>query len=207
VSITKTDEQNGEIFVKWTPPYDLDKAQYPGPYSYELIRSEGITGSQNRISLGKSADTLFTDKRLNTKNLVYNYKVVLWDKNTKVDTSSKASSVRLEPTIINEAIELKWAFTVPWNNSIAQYKHEVYRNRADAAASDVVNFVKIADVDVTQKGFLYLDEGKFNGVKLKKELEYCYYVITKGAWYILWKTAPKSFVPNPMTIAFLAHLY
>ena len=184
VSITATDEKDGEIFVKWTPPYDLDKVQFPGPYSYELLRSEGFTGAQNRLSLGKTTDTLFTDKKLNTKNLVYNYKVVLLDNNIKIDTSTAASSVRLEPTIINEAIELKWSFNVPWNNSIAKYTHEVYRNRADAAALDVTNFVKIADVDVTQKGSIYLDEGKFNGVKLKKDLEYCYYVLTKGAYNV-----------------------
>ena len=184
VSITATDEKEGEIFVKWTPPYDLDKIQFPGPYSYELVRSEGFTGAQNRVSLGKTEDTLFTDKKLNTKNLVYNYKVVLLDNNIKIDTSTLASSVRLEPTIINEAIELKWSFNVPWNNSIAKYPHEVYRNRADAAALDVTNFVKIADVDVTQKGLIYLDEGKFNGVKLKKDLEYCYYVVTKGAYNV-----------------------
>ncbi len=184
VSITATDEKEGEIFVKWTPPYDLDKVQFPGPYSYELIRSEGFTGAQNRQSLGKTADTLFTDKKLNTKNLVYNYKVVLLDNNIKIDTSTAASSVRLEPTIINEAIELKWSFNVPWNNSITKYPHEVYRNRTDAEALDVTNFVKIAEVDVTQKGLIYLDEGKFNGVKLKKDLEYCYYVVTKGAYNV-----------------------
>lgn len=184
VSITATNDKDGEIFVKWTPPYDLDKIQFPGPYSYELIRSEGFTGAQNRLSLGKTTDTLFTDKKLNTKNLVYNYKVVLLDNNIKIDTSTLASSVRLEPTIINEAIELKWSFNVPWNNSIAKYTHEVYRNRADAAALDVASFVKIADVDVTKKGLIYLDEGKFNGVKLKKDLEYCYYVITKGAYNV-----------------------
>ena len=87
--------------------------------------------------------------------------------------------------IINEAIELKWSFNVPWNNSIAKYTHEVYRNRADASALDVTNYVKIAEVDVTQKGFIYLDEGKFNGVKLKKDLEYCYYVVTKGAYNVV----------------------
>jgi len=184
VSITSTDEQNGEIFVKWTPPYDIDKTQFPGPFTYQLIRSEGFTGNQNRVSLGVTPDTLFTDKRLNTKNLVYSYKVVLLDRNTKIDTSSSASSVRLEPTIINEAIELKWSYTVPWNNSIASYKHEVYRNRADAAAQDITNFVKIAEVDVTQKGNVFLDDGSFNGIKLKKDLEYCYYVVTKGAYNV-----------------------
>ena len=184
VSIEATDAQAGEIFVKWTPPYDIDKTQFPGPYNYELLRSTGFTGTQNRTSLGIMSDTLFTDKNLNTENLVYNYKVILLDNNIKIDTSSSASSVRLEPTIINEAIELKWTFNVPWNNQLAQYKHEVYRNRTDANASDEDTFVKIAEVDVTQNGFTYLDDGKFNGVKLKKEVEYCYYVITKGSYNV-----------------------
>lgn len=184
VSVEETDINTGEIFVKWTPPYDIDKVQFPGPYSYELLRSEGFTGTTNRTSLGITTDTLFTDTGLNTENLVYNYKVVLLDNNTKIDTSSAASSVRLEPTIINEAIELNWTFNVPWNNQIGEFQHEVYRNRTDAEASDVDTFVKIADVDVTQNGFTYLDDGSFNGVPLIKELEYCYYVITKGAYNV-----------------------
>ena len=184
VSVEATDASEGEIFVKWTPPYDIDKTQFPGPYTYELLRSEGFTGTQNRVSLGITSDTLFTDTGLNTENLVYNYKVVLLDQGTKIDTSSSASSVRLEPTIINEAIELNWTFTVPWNNQIGEYKHEVYRNRTDAEAADVDTFVKIAEVDVTQNGFSYLDDGSFNGVPLVKEIEYCYYVITKGAYNV-----------------------
>ncbi len=184
VSIEKTDPTTGEIFVKWTPPYDIDKTQFPGPYRYELLRSQGFTGSQNRTSLGITSDTLFTDRGLNTENLVYNYKVVLLDNNTKIDTSSSASSVRLEPTIINEAIELNWTFNVPWNNSISQFKHEVYRNRTDPAAADEATFVKIAEVDVTTAGFKYLDDGSFNGRPLVKELDYCYYVVTKGAYNV-----------------------
>jgi gliding motility-associated-like protein len=184
VSVEATDPVKGEIFVKWTPPYDIDKTQFPGPYSYELIRNNGFTGSQGRISLGVTTDTLFTDKALNTENLVYNYRVVLLDNNLKIDTSSSASSVRLEPTIINEAIELNWSFTVPWNNSTTQYKHDIYRNRTDAAAADADTFVKIAEVDVTQAGFKYLDDGSSNGIPLQKEIEYCYYVVTKGAYNV-----------------------
>ncbi len=184
VSIESTNTTTGEIFVKWTPPYDIDTTQFPGPYTYELLRSEGFTGIQRRTSLGILSDTSFTDKGLNTENLVYNYKVVLLDNTTKIDTSSTASTVRLEPTIINEAIELKWTFNVPWNNQISQYKHEVYRNRADANAQDETTFVKIAEVDPSQRGFIYLDNGSFNGVKLKKDLDYCYYVITKGAYNV-----------------------
>ncbi len=184
VSVEATDTAEGEIFVKWTPPYDIDKTQFPGPYTYELLRSEGFTGTQNRISLGITSDTLFTDTGLNTESVVYNYKVVLLDQNVKIDTSSSASSVRIEPTIINEAIELNWEFTVPWNNEIGEFKHEIYRNRTDASATEEDIFVKIAEVDVTQNGFRFLDDGSFNGVPLVKEIEYCYYVITKGAYNV-----------------------
>ncbi|MDF2157548.1 gliding motility-associated C-terminal domain-containing protein [Algoriphagus sp. CAU 1675] len=184
VSVENTDANDGEIFVKWTPPYDIDLTQFPGPFTYELLRSTGFTGNQNRVSLGVTSDTLFTDTGLNTENLVYNYRVVLLDNGTRIDTSSSASSVWLEPTIINEAIELNWEFTVPWNNSIGEYKHEVYRNRTDANASDATTFELIAEVDVTQNGFSFLDDGSFNGIPLEKELEYCYYVITKGAYNV-----------------------
>ncbi len=184
VSVEQTDDAAGEIFIKWTPPYDIDREQFPGPYSYELLRSNGFTGSQGQVSLGVTSDTLFTDTGLNTQNLVYNYEVVLLDNNVKIDTSSAASSVRIEPTIINEAIELNWTFNVPWNNAISEYKHDVYRNRTDAAASGADTFVKIGEVDVTQNGFTFLDDGSFNGVSLNKELEYCYYVVTKGAYNV-----------------------
>ncbi|MEP0712734.1 MAG: gliding motility-associated C-terminal domain-containing protein, partial [Algoriphagus sp.] len=184
VSVEETDPTTGEIFVKWTPPYDIDRVQFPGPFTYELLRSNGFTGNANRTSLGITADTLFTDTGLNTENLVYNYEVVLLDRNTRIDTSSKASSVWTELTIINQAIEVNWQFTVPWNNSVSQFKHEVYRNRTDAAAADESTFVKIADVDVTTSGFTFLDDGSFNGIPLEKEIEYCYYVITKGSYNV-----------------------
>ncbi|WP_439475500.1 gliding motility-associated C-terminal domain-containing protein [Algoriphagus formosus] len=184
VSVEETDAENGEIFVKWTPPYDIDQTQFPGPYTYELIRQDGFTGTSNRVSLGTTSDTLFTDTGLNTENLVYNYKVILLDNGTKIDTSSTASSVRLEPSIINQAIELNWTFDVPWNNSISEFRHEVYRNRTDADAQDEDTFELIAEVDVTQSGFVFLDDGSFNGIPLVRDIEYCYYVVTKGAYNV-----------------------
>lgn len=190
VSVEKTDPNDGQIFIKWTPPYDIDTVQFPGPYSYELVRYNSFSGAQGRVSKGITSDTLFTDTGLNTADLIYNYRVILLDNTTKIDTSSAASLVRLEPTIINEAIELNWTFNVPWNNSIAEFKHEVYRNRTDANAADSSNFVKIAEVDVTQAGFKYFDDGNSNDVPLKKEIEYCYYVITKGAYNVAGLTYP-----------------
>lgn len=184
VSVEETDENEGEIFVKWTPPYDIDREQFPGPFTYELVRSTGFTGGEDRTSLVVTSDTLFTDTGLNTENLVYNYEVVLLDQGTKIDTSSSASSVWLEPTIINEAIELNWEFNVPWNNAVGEFRHEVYRNRTDANSEDEDTFELIAEVDVTTEGFRFLDDGSFNGQPLEREIEYCYYVITKGSYNV-----------------------
>lgn len=184
VSVEATGETDGEIFIKWTPPYDIDREQFPGPFTYELLRSTGFTGNQNRVSVFSTSDTTFTDTGLNTENLVYNYKVILKENNTTIDSSSSASSVRLEPIIINEAIELNWEFVVPWNNSVSEFKHEVYRNRNDPNAQDADIFELIAEVDVTTAGFSYFDDGRHNGVSLKKDIEYCYFVITKGSYNV-----------------------
>ncbi|MDO9551887.1 gliding motility-associated C-terminal domain-containing protein [Rhodonellum sp.] len=184
VSVEVTDTENGEVFIKWTPPYDIDREQFPGPFTYELLRNTGFTGNQNRVSVITTSDTLFTDTGLNTENLVYNYKVILKENTTTIDSSSSASTVRLDPVIINEAIELNWSFNVSWNNSLSQFKHEVYRNRTDPGSLDEDNFTLIAEVDPTINGFTYFDDGSHNGVSLQKDIEYCYYVITKGAYNI-----------------------
>ncbi|WP_158859143.1 T9SS type B sorting domain-containing protein [Lunatibacter salilacus] len=184
VSIEDTDVDDGEILVRWTPPYDIDQELYPGPYQYELIRAQGFMGMQNLSSVIITGDTVFTDTGLNTENLVYNYRVGLISQGEKIDTSSMASSVRVEPTIINEAIELTWDFNVPWNNSTATYPHQVYRNRTDPDANDDETFTLIGELDVTTAGFVFLDDGSHNGVTLDTEKEYCYYIITNGVYNI-----------------------
>ncbi|MCH7400701.1 gliding motility-associated C-terminal domain-containing protein [Belliella kenyensis] len=190
VSVENTSTDDGEILVRWTPPYDIDPIQFPGPFTYQLIRSTGFSGNQNRQTIITTSDTVYTDTGLNTENLVYNYKVLLRENNTLIDSSSVASSVRLEPVIINEAIELNWSFNVPWNNAVSSFRHEVYRNKTDPEAQDEENFTLIAEVDVTNGGFTFLDNGNHNGIPLNKEIEYCYYVVTKGSYNIDLLTYP-----------------
>ncbi len=182
VSIENTATDDGEILVRWTPPYDIDQEQYPGPYEYGLIRSQGFTGDQNQSSVTLTSDTVFVDTGLNTENLVYNYEVLLYSQGEEIDVSNKASSVRLEPTIINEAIELNWEFTVPWNNNNPEFPHLVYRNRTDPEAQDEETFTLIAEVNVTEDGFTYFDDGSHNGIPLDTEIEYCYYIVTNGSY-------------------------
>lgn len=184
VSVIDTDTDNGRIEVKWTPPYDLDPAQFPPPYSYRVGRSNRFAGTQNLVFSEIQSDTSFIDTGLNTRDEVYNYRVLLFDaSNTLVDSSAVASSVRLETRGLFNEVELTWSFDVPWSNVSQRFPyHYIYRNRTDAGANDTETFALIDSVNVSSGGFRYLDDGRFNGVTLSEEKEYCYFVTTQGTY-------------------------
>jgi gliding motility-associated-like protein len=184
VSVTETDDTNGEIFIRWTSPFDIDPAKFPPPYSYELYRSEGLAPSQLQlISGGKITDTTFVDSGLNTVSLPYNYTVVVYDNdNDAIDTTASASSVRLNPSAITGALELTWMAKVPWSNISQQYPmHLIYRD--NMIEGQPKTLVLIDSVNVSQDGFIYLDDGSITGANsLIDTQEYCYYVTTKGTY-------------------------
>lgn len=177
VTVDKTDTETGEITVKWREPFDVDPAQFPPPYSYEVFRSEGITG---RIKMmkphpGRLSDLTFVDTGLNTEGLMYNYRIVAFDAgNNRIDTSFAASSVRLEAQPQLNKIELVWAADVPWSNKTEAFpEHLIYRGDEGASES---SFELIASVNVNQSGFRYMDEG------LDETKTYCYRIMTRGAY-------------------------
>lgn len=181
VDITATDTEAGEIYVRWTSPLEIDEALFPPPYTYKLFRAEGFSGNSNMVEvpLVSSFDTTATDLNLNTRNKVYNYRVVLFSGGSGtddvVDTSAVASSVRLTPTSLVGAIELNWEANVPWSLQVNDHPvHDIYRNRMDP--NDPEAFALIASVNVNNNGLTYLDEG------LSDKLEYCYYVTTRGSY-------------------------
>lgn len=184
VSVTETDENNGEIFVKWISPLDIDGTLFPPPYTYELIRYNGFSGSGGRTLLTTTQDTIFTDTGLNTMDQPYNYQVRFYDAgNNLIDSSATASSVRLEATGRVQAAQLNWSADVPWSNQVQSSPyHLIYRNRTDAAAQDENTFELIDSVRVTTDGLTYLDEGQFNGIALLEDREYCYFVTTRGSY-------------------------
>jgi hypothetical protein len=184
VSVEETDTENGEIFIRWTSPFDIDQSKYPPPYSYELYRGEGFTSSNpTLISGGKITDTIFTDIGRNTRDLVYNYTVVVYDNNQlALDTTLSASSVRLDLGALAGAMELQWSATVPWSNVAADYPmHLIYRDNVDP--TDQGKLVLIDSVNVLQNGFRYIDDGSATGDNgLIDTQEYCYYVVTRGVY-------------------------
>jgi gliding motility-associated-like protein len=184
VSIEKTDVTDGEILVKWTPPYDLDPVQYPPPYTYEIVRARGATGNAGEIVVARIADTLFIDKGINTRNEIFNYKINLYDNsgtNQKIVTSATASTVRLELTPAVGNIVLNWRANVPWTNQSPKYPlHHIYRDNVNPA--DPVGFYLIDKVNVVNGRFRYEDDGRFNNTPLSDLIEYNYFVVTEGTY-------------------------
>ncbi len=183
VTVDRTDRTNGQVTVSWRSPFDLSPAQFPPPYSYEVYRAEGFSGNI-RITKphpGRLTDSTFTDLAINTEELIYNYRVVLYDRDANaVDTSFTASTVRLEAEPQVQRIELTWNADVPWSNQTQTFpRHLIYRGPANARDNQLT---LIDSVDVGQYRFMYIDSGQYQSTPLRETEVYCYRVLTRGAY-------------------------
>jgi len=183
VDIKSTSEMTGQIDLRWTPPIEIDVTQFPPNYSYSVLRTEGKgpEGSFMPIALNQ-ADTFLLDVGLNTENLSFAYKIVLHDNGgVPIDTSAVASSIRLEPTPEVGTIKLNWSGNTPWSISTQESPyHFIYRDNVDNADLSAIRLID--SVEVTMDGLTYLDDGRFNGVNLDEEIEYCYWISTRGSY-------------------------
>jgi hypothetical protein len=191
VSITETAPENGQIMVRWIPGPDLTEGEVQRPHYYSLYRSEGYSGGNYTLvaselvdpTAGEFFEVIDQAPELNTRDQVYNYYVLLQDGNrNKIDSSSTASTVRLTPIPGVGNIQLQWQAQVPWSNNVQEYPlHQVFRNRVNPDNPD--ELVKIADVNVVQNGFTFVDDGTAAGTgPLLDDVEYCYLVITAGSY-------------------------
>lgn len=191
VSIENTSASTGRVLVRWTHPFDINKTQFPEPYEYEVYRAEGFAGNAGltKAHPGRLSDTVFIDQGLNTRDIIYNYRIILWSKSStnpayaKIDTSSTASTVRLSASSEVGQIQLNWSAFVPWSNIVltTPNKHLLYRGPGPAATAES-QLELIAEIDPTTGGLTYLDKGQHNNVPLSDTQEYCYRVMTRGAY-------------------------
>ncbi len=180
VTIDRTDEDTGEITVSWRSPFELDLSVFTLPLSYRISRATGLSGGTLE-EVAIISDTTYADQNLNTTDNAYHYTITAIDNlGIEIETSIEASSVRVEPTPQFEKIELNWSAEVPWSNAIQGQLHEVYRDNTDSG--DPTLFVKIAEVETTQDGFRFLDEGQFNNTPLVNTQLYCYFITAKGSY-------------------------
>ncbi len=191
VSVDRTGVTDGEIIVGWREPFpqDLDPGVYPHPYRYVIERNSGSGNTGGFSEVGEltvnsaTTDSLgFRDTGLNTREMIYNYRIRLEIPNgpgSSVDPvySEIASTVRLEPSPQFQQIELNWFANVPWSNVISSppgSEHLVYRGPEGSTEDDLTLYAR---VDVNGNGFTYVDEGP-----LETNTIYCYRVMTKGTY-------------------------
>jgi hypothetical protein len=185
VTVDKTSDTDGEITVAWTPPFDINAVQFPPPYAYIVQRADGA-GFSDLNALPIPATT-FTDDQsgLDTRDKQYFYRVILYSGTASdpelqaIDTSSLASSVRLELNPQKQKIELTWSAVVPWSIQLQDYPiHDVFRGPEGSIETDLV---LIENVDVVQAGLTLLD-GDAPGELLDSTKVYCYRVLTRGGY-------------------------
>ena len=182
VDVLETSE-DGRIKIDWTPPYEIDATTFPSPYAYSLYRAAGFYLNDEVLVAEKISDTLFVDQLdLNTAGYAYAYRIALFDANNVfVDSSAVASSVKLNAKPLLSAVELSWQANVPWSNNILAYPyHYVYRDRVNTSDPDLM--ILIDSVKISENGFEYLDDGRFNNTVLDDELIYCYALTTYGGY-------------------------
>ncbi len=171
VSVNSTSETNGEIYVAWSKPTQIDVGNAPGPYQYVLYRSEGLYGDnlEQIGTLDDINDTTFVDTNLDTKNKSWSYKIELYnnqpDNRFLIGTPHIASSVFIDFEQMENALKVKFNKNTPWVNT----EYSVFRYSENLSDFDSIG---------TTANEYYVDEGLINGK------EYCYYVRSKGAYSI-----------------------
>ena len=141
MSIESTDPNTGSIYIQWVKPKlpDFGLLHFiQGPYRFELLRAEGIGGSEfrphpkmpsslfNNFS-SPNMDTLFLDEGLNTINGGYTYLLNFlyrrWFKNY-METSQPASSIYLGIISSDNRTDSQLGCNpFPWQN----YNYEILR--------------------------------------------------------------------------------
>ncbi|HSF88178.1 MAG TPA: hypothetical protein VLA46_02110, partial [Saprospiraceae bacterium] len=184
VSVEQTDITNGQITVKWIAPdpIALDTVLHPGPYKYELMRADGISGSDFQTVPGATftsptfiglTDTMFLDQNIDTRSRGYNYRMDFYtgESTERYGSSQPASSVFLTTLPSDEASLLSWEYFVPWDN----YNFEIWRS--DQGGS----FNMIGTTTSTN----YKDsDNVLNGI------EYCYKIVAFGDYGLDMVPAP-----------------
>jgi len=178
VDVVQTSESEGEIFVSWLPPPEIDTINFPGPsYEYRVFRSPNDKNNFVYLTTNYSLlDTSFLDNSLNTKEIQYYYKIEFWGENKAgvleyIETSDPASSIFLTIYETDKRVKLSWNEEVPWNNlSYVIYRYHDHTQQFDSIGISIDNH--------------YEDDRLTNGVT------YCYYVKSVGQYEIPDTVAP-----------------
>ncbi len=127
-SVLETSQDLGSIEIEWTKPIaeELDTIMNPGPYIYQLLRSEdGVVFMPLADAVFEAEffsspiDTFYIDTRLNTAETQYTYQIEFFTEGTRNNPRSPedASTVFLTTSPLDRAVNLNWREEVPWFNT------------------------------------------------------------------------------------------
>lgn len=181
VDVRNTDAAAGQIYVEWSRPFadKLDTITNPGPYVLKLYRASALNGTNYTLvktvtaaTFSAITDTSFLDNGLNTVANAYNYKLVFYARsNDSLGSSEMASSVFLTVAPAFEALNLSWAFNVPWvNNSFV-----IFRKLPGAATFDSLTTVTV---------------NSYKDINLQNDSLYCYKIKAIGSYSIVGLKSP-----------------
>jgi gliding motility-associated-like protein len=171
VSVEKTGTNNGIIQINWIKPETLDSNQNKPPYQAQLQRSTSALGVYQNVgtaieypTFATLKDESYTDSLLNTSNITYYYRVLLYATRNAapklVETSAIAGAVRLTLYNTNRSIILSWQADVPWVNK----EYVIYKKNASNTFDSITS----------TNALTFKDTGLVNGIS------YCYLIETKG---------------------------
>jgi gliding motility-associated-like protein len=168
VSIEKTSNDSGRVYLEWSKPDELDTLAWPGPYSYKIERAPGLNGNQfaELATLNGLNDTIFVDSiaPLNTESVGLNYRIILQQEGetpVEIARSLPSSSVFLSGTGSDNAVNLSWVYSVLWQND----SFIVYRKNELSGVFDSIGIANTTN---------YRDRNLINGQT------YCYKVESLG---------------------------
>ncbi|MCB0760627.1 MAG: hypothetical protein KDC12_03820, partial [Flavobacteriales bacterium] len=171
VSVEVTDAENGQIYIAWSPPSEMDTINFTPPYTYRLFHGDGFQGAQDLIFTSTQGDVLmfgdttFVHTGINTNDSPHNYAVEFWSEDILVAKSSSASSVWISTEPDDNQLAIAISHVVPWQNE----EYEVYRY--DEGLGDF-QFLGLTEEQ------LYIDSNLVNNV------EYCYKVKSVGTYNV-----------------------
>ena len=178
VDVVKTDDEKGQIMVKWLKPFGFDTLKYHPPFSYDVYRGEVNSSLEDMKKIANVTNERIIDSVLNTKYKQYKYYIKARDANDSIFENSRVSeSLRLDLTLSPTTMDLTWKANTTWSNKVQKYPfHYIYRNNMDVLDPD--RMILVDSVNVLQNGFKYKDtNGPF---ALRKK--YCYYVQSQGSY-------------------------
>ncbi|MCX7955474.1 MAG: gliding motility-associated C-terminal domain-containing protein [Bacteroidales bacterium] len=188
VSVIKTKQDSGVIYIEWSRPIEFDTINAPGPYQYLIYHSNDFWGANLVLldSLNDINDTIYIDSLLNTLNYPFSYKIEFYNNQQGnrflIGFPSIASSIFLKSFPDDKKIKLKWQKNVPWKDTLyVVYRFNEILNTWDSIGYSYieeyedVGLINLKTYCYKVKGIGIYTSGKYNMPFINYSQELCDY--------------------------------